>query len=199
MTTTTTTNNVLDILNSRVSAAKAGVMDSTLQSLVDNEIFVQTLARQQLKSDGIAVLKDLVNQVDALTEAKSRLFGYGEAVDLVVQLASSWLYAKAEVKSLIEAVVPSITKYAEDLMLSVGKLPYYSKSLNVVMDGEPMDVPTFKALISALAAELNIYVETAQLNSNHAKALYAKAQLRAELAYKETKNTDALRQNALVL
>ena len=195
----TTTNNILDMLNDKVSAAKAGVMNNTIQSLANNEVFVQTLARQQLKSDGIAVLKDLVNQINAITETKSRLFGYGEAVDLIVQLASSWLYAKAEVKPLIEAIAPSITKYAEDLILSMGKLPYYSKALNVVMNGEPMNVDTFKSLISALAAELNIYVETAQLNSNHAKALYAKAQLRAELAYKEAKNTDALRQNALDL
>ena len=195
----TTTNNIFNILNDKVSAAKTSVMDNAIQALANNEVFVQTLAKQQLKADGISHLKDLVNQVNAITEIKSRLFGYGEAVDLVVQLASGWLYAKAEAKPLIEAVIPHITKYGEDLMLSVGKLPYYSKTLNTIMDGEPMNVDTFRSLVLALAAELGIYVETSQLNSNHAKALYAKAQLKAELAYKEAENTRALKQNALDL
>ena len=197
--TTTTNNNVLDILNSRVASAKASVMDSAMQSLADNEAFVQVLAKQQLKSDGIAVLKDLVSQINTLTEAKSRLFGYGEGIDLVVQLASSWLYSKAEIKPLVEAVMPCLPNYAEDLMTSAGKLPYYSKTLNAVMDGEPMNVDTFRSLASALATNLGIYLEVSQLNDKHVKSLYDKASLRAELAYKEAKNTDALRQNALDL
>ena len=196
---TTTNNNILDTLNAKVSAAKADVMDSTIQSLADNEVFVQVLAKQQLKANGITVLKEIVNQIDALTEAKSRLFGYGEGIDLIVQLASGWLYSKAEVKPLIDAIMPSLSHYAEDLMVSVGKLPYYSKTLNTVMDGEPMDIDIFKSLVLALAAELGIYVETAQLNSKHVESLYARATFKAELAYKEAKNTDALRQNALDL
>ena len=67
------------------------------------------------------------------------------------------------------------------------------------MDGEPMDIDTFKSLVLALAAEIGIYVETAQLNSKHVDALYARATFKAELAYKEAKNTDALRLNALDL
>lgn len=198
-TTTTTNNNVLDILNAKVAAAKASVMDSTLQSLADNEVFVQTLAKQQLKADGVTGLKTLVSQIDALTEAKSRLFGYGEGIDLIIQLASGWLYSKAEVKPLIEAIIPSLAHYAEDLMVFVGKLPYYSKTLSTVMDGEPMDVDTFKSLVLALATELNIYIEVSQLNDKHVNSLYSRATFKAELAFKEAKNTDALRQNALDL
>ena len=195
-------NNTVDIakvLNQKINAAKTNVMDSTLQKLADNETFVQTLAKQQLKAEGIAVLKDLVAQVDALTEAKSRLFGYGEGIDLVVQLASSWLYSKAEVKPLIEAIVPVLPKYGEDLITTAGKLPYYSETLNAIMDGEPMNVDTFRSLISAFANDLNIYIEVSQLTEEHVKAVYDRANLKADLAFKEAANTKALQQNAFEL
>ena len=191
--------NVVDILNNKINAAKTSVMDSTMQKLADNELFVQTLAKQQLKSEGIAVLKEFVAQIDALTEAKSRLFGYGEGIDLIVQLASSWLYSKAEVKPLIEAIVPCLPQYAEDLMVTVGKLPYYSETLNTVMAGEPMNVDTFRSLVLALATDLSIYIEVSQLNEDHVKTLYDRANLKAELSFKEASNTAALKQNVLDL
>jgi len=191
--------NVVEVLNNKINAAKTSVMDSTMQKLADNELFVQTLAKQQLKSEGIAVLKEFVAQVDALTEAKSRLFGYGEGIDLIVQLASSWLYSKAEVKPLIEAIVHHLPQYAEDLMVTVGKLPYYSETLNTVMAGEPMNVDTFRSLVLALATDLAIYIEVSQLNEDHVKTLYDRATLKAELAFKEASNTAALKANALEL
>ena len=191
--------NILDILNNKISAAKAEFSNKEVQSLADNEAFVEVLAKQQLKSEGIDTLKTLLGQVDTLTEAKSRLFGFGEAVDLIVQLSSAWLYSKAETKPLIEAIVPSLPQYSEDLLLSMGKLPYYSKTLDAVIIGEPMNVLTFKALISALAHDLAIYVDTGQINNTHAEALYKKANLKAELAFKEAANTAALKSNALEL
>lgn len=198
-TTTNANNNALSTLNAKVAAAKAHVQTDALQKLADNEVFVQVLAQQELKADGIDTLKNLVNQVTALTESRSRLFGYGEAVDLIVQLTSSWLYSKAEVKPLVEAVIPSVPKYGEDLLNAAGRLPYYSKTLNTVMDGDPMDVDTFKALVLALGTELGIYVQVSQLTNEHTNALYTRATMRADLSEKESQNTAILKNNALEL
>ena len=190
---------ILDILNTKVNSAKVEFLSKTARSLADNEMFVETLAKQQVKADGIAKLKDLTGQIDTLAESKSRLFGYGEGVDLIVQLSSAWLYSKAETKPLIEAIAPSLPQYSEDLMLAAGRLPYYSKTLGSVVTGAPMDVNTFRSLVLALANNLAIYVDTGQINNTHAEALYKKANLKAELAFKEASNTAALKANALEL
>ena len=198
-TTNSTINNPLETLKAKVSAAKEAVMEQALQSLAGNGIFIQTLAKQQLKDSGITKLQELATQVNTITEPKSRLFGYGAGIDLVVQLASGWLYSKADVKPLVEAIVPELSKYAEDIMVSVGKLPYYSKTLNIVMEGEPMNIDTFKSLSQALANDLSIYLEVSQLNEKHIKSLYKKATLTAEFAALEASNTQALTQQALDL
>ena len=198
-TTNSTINNPLETLKAKVAAAKEQVSEQAITALADNKVFVETLAKQELKDEGTTALKNLASQVATLTEPKSRLFGYGESVDLVIQLASGWLYAKAEVKPLVEAVVPALPKYAEDIMVSAGKLPYYSKTLNIVMDGEQMDVSKFSSLVHALATELDVYLDTPQLNGEHVKSLYAKATLTAEFAALEASNTQALTQQALDL
>ena len=194
-----TTNTTMEVLMAKVTAAKAEVQAETMAKLADNKVFIQTLAQQELKAEGIATLRQLVDQVSAITDNRSRLFGYGEGTDLVVQLASSWLYAKTDVKPLVEAIVPALPKYAEDLVGSMGKLPYFSTNLGTIVPGEQMNTERFKALIEALAVELGVYIDTSQITEQRAEALYRKAQLRAELASKEADNTNKLRQNKLEL
>ena len=189
-------------------------IDTELDSLYDNEVFVDVVKRTAVTDKKLGRLGEAEAKCKAIVaampvySAKKRenrkwdpkhLYGMGDEVNAVVELATGILYSAADHSALMLANTGISKTMINMVVEAMGRDPYYNRNYSVQVDGVKGNAQELAKAVQLVGSAVGIKVDVSGITPEAMEYKYTKALIKAQSDEADAQKTAIANEGKIVI